>query len=736
MIEFPLRTRIDLNVGWEYTRGRVKRKWLSGDGSPAETVDLPHCWNTDDTYQFDRTSFRGHGAYRREIQVPDSGSGGAWHLCSHGFYGLGELWIDGRRAARFDGQYLGIEIPLPGTMTTGSHILAIRLDNRWRRNVLPGRRDPDFLLYGGLAGRVWLEQLPNPHLDRRGVGIAFDTASDGSERLGLDCRVQPASEVTTATRVGFAISDANGSVVAETGTAVLEDGTVSAGMTINAPLCWSPDDPNLYHIEGRLENADGAVDVVRQRFGITRAEFRPREGFFLDGERVDLHGANRHEAIPGLGNALTPELQRADARLLRDYGCNFVRLSHYPQHPHFLDACDELGILVYAEIATWKSVRSARGWRHAARRQMRELIIRDRHHPSVVLWGMGNESRSRKAYQELRRTARELDPGRPVTYAENHLYRARRQKTIGLADVWSVNYELDALDEARDASGLGLVVVSECCNHPTSIRGDEREELAQLAVIEREWEVMDERRYLAGHAVWSFTDYATEHRKRTRRQTGLFDAWRQPKMAADLVRARFAGEPFISMHCVETRLGAPASRFRTELPDPRGGGSPHRLHIFSNCDGVLLVQDDRKLASIEASPHTIIPVDLARGEIVAEGFSTSATVSRRLGPWSEPSAIRLRRSSSLPTAGEVAVVDLQIVDSSGSVVPNWNGNVRAVGTGGARVLAYTAGGDVSVTRGEGRIFVRATPEAEAPVVSVSAGDLPPATLALGAIEGG
>ncbi len=226
---------------------------------------------------------------------------------------------------------------------------------------------------------------------------------------------------------------------------------------------------------------------MRVRFGIIRSEFRPEEGFFLDGVRIDLHGCNRHESIPGLGNALPEELHRADASLLKDYGCNFVRLSHYPQHPAFLDACDELGIMVYAEIASWKSVSSSRAWRRAARRQMRDLILRDRHHPSVIVWGMGNESRSRKAFVEMREIARELDPVRPVTYAENHLYRARREKTTGIPDVWSVNYELEVLEEARDACRLQNVIASECCNFPRSRKGDDGAELTQVATLKYEW---------------------------------------------------------------------------------------------------------------------------------------------------------------------------------------------------------------------------------------------------------
>lgn len=733
MIEFPLRPCIDLNSGWEFTRGRVGRKWLAGRGSATESVDLPHCWNTDDTYQVELNSYSGLGAYRREFQVPDISDGGVWRLRSDGFYGIGEVWLDGRRLDRFDAQYLGLDIPLPPSINHGVHLLSIRLDNRWHRNVLPGRKDPDFLLYGGLVGGLRLEQHPLFGFEEQTVEIVCRPWPSDAEHIEFRSSVSNPHGAAEAATVRWTITSDEDRPIASTDP-IAAVGKVTPTAVIHEPHCWSPKHPRLYWAEGILENEDAVVDRIRLRFGVTRAEFRHGEGFFLDGERVDLHGANRHESIPGLGSALNPEIHRADVRLMKELGANFVRLSHYPQHRAFLDACDELGIMVYPEIATWKSVRSSRGWRRAARRQMRDLILRDRHHPSVVLWGMGNESRSRKAYLELRDIARDIDPERPVTYAENHIHRAKRERTIGIPDVWGVNYELDILDEARKAGALELVVLSECCNHPTSVRGVESEELTQLAVIEREWEIMADRPFLTGHAVWSLADYATEYRDRTRRQTGLFDAWRQPKMAAELFRARFAHRPFITLFCVETCIGAPASLYRTELPNPTSESPRHRLHVFSNCDGLRIIQRERILASIDRTPHAVIPINLSRGPVAVEGFSEGKTITQTIRPWGPPSAIRISRSTAYHLTGDIQALELSVVDEDGVTVPTWNGHVRASASGGARLLAYTAGSEVLISRGQGRVFVRASPEAMAPEVVAHADGFDSGSIILGASE--
>ncbi len=731
MIEFPLRPRVDLNSGWEFVRSKPGRSWLSGRGAAGETVHLPHCWNLHDTFQFGRKSYRGFGAYRRELRIPRIETGGTWYLCAGGFYGVGDVWLDGRRLHRVDGQYLGFDIPLPPTVDRGPHVIAVRLDNRFHRNVLPGKKYPDFLLYGGLAGGVWIEQRPWPGFDIRSTVIACSPNPDGSEKVEARTFVSSPHGASADAHIHWTITDQGGAPVAQT-EPIPAAGMTEATASVAEPRCWSPEHPDLYWAEGRLENDSGVIDAIRVRFGITRAEFRPREGFFLDGRRTELHGVNRHESIPGLGSALPLEIHRADAHLLKRYGCNIVRLSHYPQHPTFLDACDELGIMVYGELASWKSVRSSRGWRRAAKSQFRDLITRDRHHPSVILWGMGNESRSRKAYLELRDLAHELDPARPVTYAENHLYRARRHRTIGIPDVWSTNYELDVLDEARDSSRLEVVFLSECCNHPTSFKGDWTEEIEQVRVIEHEWEVMTGIEGLAGHTVWSFADYATEHRDRFRRQNGLFDAWRRPKMAAELFRARYSREPVVALFLVDSPFEGSPSRFRKDLVVPGERAGSKTLHLFSNCDRVRIDQGSSELASCSRALHYVIPVDITREGLTAVGRLGSGEVTRRLDPHAEAAGISLVISNEFPRAGNTHAVDITIVDADGVPVRNWNGHVRVRARGGARALAYTDRGEVLVTRGEGRFFVSNDPTNIEPAVTAEATALDVAELTLGA----
>jgi beta-galactosidase len=717
------RPPVDLDRDWTFQLfpGRLAA-WLGRGGAPARPVDVPHCWNEGETFRYGHSYTKGVGVYRREIRAPGLrhcgtvAGKGRWILEAEGFYGLADILLDGRiLARRLDASYLGFAVELGEAFETAGHgRLEIRTTNRCPPWVLPGtpRRDPDFVLYGGLAGHVRLRRRPALRLDGDAIRIRGCDVLGARPRVEMGFRVVNGSSRRCRCRVRWTVRDADGE-----GTVRAEDerdlGSLASGeardgeltLVIASPRLWSDREPHLYVAEGRLflegaaEDGDEA-DACRRSFGLRTAELRPDEGFFLNGERVELRGANRHQSMPGFGNALPDEQHREDAELLRATGLNFVRLAHYPQHPLFLDACDRLGLMTYPEIATWKSVRGGR-WLRSARRQMRALILRDRHRPSVILWGMGNESRHRRAYLELRQIASELDPDRPVIYAENHLYRARRQRTVGIPDVWGVNYELDVLGEGRASSRLRNVVVSECMNHPRAVRGSWGEERAQLDVLERDRAILRADPAVAGFAIWAFADYATEHAARYRRLPGLYDAWRQPKMAAALFRAWFVDQPVLEI------FGDWGER-------PPGEPDGERtVHVITNCRNVVLSLAGRTLAQWPEGPRHEVALEPAPGTVIeARGELGERVVVASL-PWHGAARrIRLVPEAATIDAGSRATVGfaVRIEDAEGHLVVAWNGLVRVELDGPARLRAFAPGGVVEVSRGTGRGFLTAAGE--------------------------
>ncbi|MEM9598511.1 MAG: glycoside hydrolase family 2 TIM barrel-domain containing protein, partial [Acidobacteriota bacterium] len=704
----PGRKEIPLNEGWTFTPGKAGKGWLACRGGRfvGETVSLPHCWNATDTFQFGRDYRKGHGSYRRAFRVPAEARGpeGRWVLQSDGFYGLAEIWLDGHRVARLDGQYLGFEVDLADRIRPDTeHRLGIRLTNACPKWVLPGySTEPDFVLYGGLVGELRLRRLPASHLVHGATRIECRDALGGFPRVRIDAALANRSNDPLGGALEWSIvRDDDGAEVARHRVEVGQlppggKGTESVELTLEQPDLWSPEHPHLYRAVSRWVAAGEEVDRGSWTFGVRDAEFRPDAGFFLNGERTELRGANRHESMPGFGSALPAVWHRRDAEILKGLGLNFVRLSHYPQHPRFLDACDRLGLMVFPEIATWKSVRGGR-WLSSAKRQMRGMILRDRNHPSVVLWGMGNESRDRRAYLELRGIARELDPSRPVTYAENHLYRARRKKTLGIPDVWGINYELDVLEAGRDASALRSVLISECMNHPASVRGDWGEEATQLATIQRDQALLENKPWVAGFAIWSFNDYATAHRKRYRRLPGLVDPWRLPKMSASLFAASYGEGPVLEL------FGDWGER-------PEGEGL-RTVHVISNGGGVTVEHGGEIVASLpEGCRHREIRLAPGSypGPLVARGRFGEQERTAEL-PWhGPPVGLELRPEADAVDDSGTLAVDVRVTDGDGHTVTSWNGDVVIRSVGPLRPRTYDGRGHIWISRGTGRGFVTAT----------------------------
>jgi len=711
---------IDLNNDWCFVRKKQDRQWLRGSASTGhETIDLPHCWNARDAFQDGVDYYRGFGAYRKQFMIPSGTqkvSGGTWLLESEGFYGTGDVWLNGTKVADVDGEYLGFSLEVSRLLRPGEeNVLAVRLTNKCRSHILPGIDSPDFLLYGGLSGRLRLVQRPPVHLVADSLRILCVNALDPQPVVAADIGVMNRSDGTADVRLRWLVVGPDGKQAAavESGEPLIVPPTgsltESVQFRISKPFLWDPEEPGLYSLVVEVIEDGAVVDRLRERFGLRHTEFTA-SGFMLNGRRTELRGMNRHESMPGFGRAMPERLHRMDAALLKDSGCNFVRLSHYPQHPAFLDACDELGIMVYAEIASWKSVRTGR-WLQLAMRQIERMICRDRNRPGIIIWGMGNEARSRRAYLALSGLCRQLDPSRPVTYAENHLNRARRNQTTGMVDVWACNYETAVLRECAAASRKGATVVSECCNLPTALRGDAAEEMKQVAMIERELRVISGEQFNAGYLIWCMNDYATLRKKRYRRYSGVFDAWRVPKPACDLLKALQLRTPFV--------------RLVADWREDRNGNEAREVHCFTNCERITLLRNGRELLSVDGEPHLKWSVDFDSGELLVKGSHRLGSAEDRVESWGSAHSIQLTVDPATADADrrETVQVDLEVLDEHRRRCRDWMGQVILDSTGPAILRGYRSDGHTVVAGGIGRSFLVGTGGDGKAVVRAASGTL-------------
>jgi len=648
-----------LNGAWQFVRGRMSRKWL-GEAPVAPNVTLPHCWNEHDGFQEGVDYYRGWGSYRRVFRVQRPADGAEdtqWFLESDGFYGTGEVLLNGRRLGVVDGQYLGFRLDVTSALRFDEpNVLGVRLTNRCGRNVLPGIRMPDFLLYGGLSGEIRLVREPALRLDGRELVVRCTGVSAGQACVTAVWSLQGAGNVQVGDVVEWRLIAPDGSEAGRSAArlAAGQDRGLAV-FRLEHPQLWGVQTPQRYRAEGRLMRGGGVLDALSQSFGIRSAEFRPGQGFFLNGERVELRGCNRHESMPGFGRALPRWQHEEDARLLKAMGLNFVRLSHYPQHPAFLEACDSLGILVYAELASWKSVRGG-GWLRRARRQLVAMIRRDRNHPSVILWGMGNEGRHAGAYRTLYGLCKVLDPTRPVTYAENHLYRARRCGTVGLPDVWGLNYEFDAMEEGIAASRLKCAVVSECSNYPHTRRGDSGAERIQLETVKGDLVVLGGRMAVAGFALWCFNDYATLRKKRYRRFSGIVDGWRTPKATARWLSETY-GDGCLARESLPDAAAGPAASVALEVASGSlaadGGGTVAVRVLVLDAEGRPSAWNGELTAVVTAGPGRVRSFDGHGTVWVADGIGRTFVSGSGAGGQGLAGVIRLDVSGGGLPAGSL-----------------------------------------------------------------------------------
>jgi beta-galactosidase len=678
------RDKVELRDGWRFLPERSSAARCRTSGEP---VALPHCWNSGDAFQPGVAYRRGWGTYTVSFDAPPTPGEGNWWLVTEGFYGWGKVWLNGRSLGAVDGEYLGIEVPLGGLRASGNE-LVLALCNRYRRDVLPGQKMPDFLLYGGLSGRAWLEFRPVAGF--RGFPVVRTDLDLDSGRGEL--RVQATCGEAAGERLVRAVVACAGVTVAEATRPVAGN---LANIKVDVPGChpWSCEDPFLYTLQLFLEDGDEVLDGCHMSVGFRHLEWRSSSGVWINGERVPLHGVNRHESMPGMGRALDPIMHARDAEQLACMGMNVVRLAHYPQHPSFLDRCDQLGILVFPEIASWKSVRGWGRWLRNARRQLNRMMARDGHRPGIILWGMGNESRSRRAYRLMSDDVEALDD-RPVTYAENHLYRARRYRTLGSADVWGINYEFEEIEGARRASRLDVALVSECANAPHARRGDLREELIQVKRV-LDAAARSDVPGVAGFVLWCFNDYATLRKGRYLRYSGMVDAWRQPKLSARVLAARYAAGTSL---VVELRVW-------------RG-----RLFavVVGNVGDVRLRIEGMAERTIAVDRWACVPLDGERVSVVAESLDGAVVASAR-GSMAAPEKVHVQMEPIGEADAGFWVAQAWVMDGTGTPCVGWNGELQVEVKHGSPYCYRD--GVVRVDGGQGLLYIKGTTVA-APSVSM------------------
>lgn len=436
----------NLNRTWKYQQGDYPgAKAMMYDDSKWDNVGIPHSFSMP--YFMSKDFYTGYGWYRKQLRLSKDDLEKTLYLDFDGVFQQAEVFVNGTKAGEHTGGYTGFRILVSPFVQEGNNIIAVRVNNIWRPDVAP--RAGEHTFSGGIYRNVRLVKVNSLHVDWYGT---FVTTPDLEKTEGKASAVQVETEVrneenkSATFRLETYVVDDNSRRVTST---IRTSGKVEAGATIKIrqqtaavrqPDLWSPEHPVLYKVISLLYKGREFVDRYETPFGFRWIKWTADKGFFLNGKHRYFKGANVHQDQAGWGDAVPDSASARDVQMMKDAGFDFIRGSHYPHSPAFVEACDKKGMLFWSEAVFWGiggfkpdgywnasaypvQEKDRAGFEQSALKQLREMIRIHRNHPSVIAWSMSNEpffsapevmDGVRGLLRKMVAESHRLDPSRPA----------------------------------------------------------------------------------------------------------------------------------------------------------------------------------------------------------------------------------------------------------------------------------------------------------------------------------
>ena len=580
---------LPMNRDWRYSRSAVPEARMKDfDDSGFERVVIPHSNTHLPWHSFDDKEYEFVSVYRRHFKVPPQARGRHVFVDFEGVMTASTVWLNGTRLGEYKGGYTPFSFELtPHLDFESDNVLTVEVDSSERVDIPPFGRQIDYLTFGGIYREVALRIVPATFIENifaRPKDVL--TAGPG---LDVDCFLQHLEPSREALLLEVTVRDGDRVLVTGTqriATAAAADDPVAHTVrfeNLERVMLWELKRPKLYSVHVRLLKGSLVVDGDSRTIGFREARFTDH-GFELNGTVLKLRGLDRHQTFPFVGQAMPGRAQRRDAQILRNnFKCNIVRTSHYPQSHHFLDACDELGLLVLEEIPGWQHI-GDEAWKDISVDNVRRMIRRDWNHPSIILWGVRiNESRDdHDFYTRTNALAHQLDPTRPTGGIRNF------EQSELLENVFTVN---DFGFPLR-APNHPLYLNTEFIGHtfPTkAIDNTERHTEHTLRHARVHNQLASNPQY-AGGIGWCAFDYNTHFDFGSGDRIcyhGVADIFREPKPAAGFYKSQCDPEEEIVLE--------PA--FRWARGDESIGFS--KGVVCSNCDHLKFYVDDKLIAEVD-----------------------------------------------------------------------------------------------------------------------------------------
>lgn len=674
------------------------------DDSQWENVTLPHDWGM--TLGFDRNQLKMKGYrtlsgrspensvgwYRKAFEM-EAVKGCRYTLEFEGIFRDAQVWMNGIYLGRGESGYVPLVFDVTECLNyekDAKNVISVRVD----------ATQSELWSYegAGIYRNVWLTRTSPVHVPQWGTFVTseVDVAKrEAKVRAEIEIANQSAADASVV--LVNTILDKAGNKVASTEETLAVKGLETAKLTTRMPMTdvqlWSLETPYIYTLQTDVKVAGEVVDSYQTRFGVRSICFDPNEGFLLNGKRVQMQGVCCHQDHAGVGVAVPDRLNAWRIQKLKEFGVNAYRSSHNPPTVSVLEACDSLGMLVMDEMRVMSS--SDEGLN-----QMSTIIRRDRNHPSVVIWSLGNEEpaiqgseKGRMLAERMKQVQHKLDSTRPCTIAMNGSWGTGFSLAV---DVQGSNYfRIGNLDEVhKNLPDLPCLLTEEASTLTTRgiYKTDKEKDFHQSYDNDRpgwgataqEWmRYVDARKYIGGAFVWTGFDYGGEALEffwpGIASNFGILDYCGFPKDAFWYYKSWWTEEPVLHV-----------------LPHWNGLGTDSvDVHVYTNMDEVELVLNGKSLGKKTVGKFDIPAwkVKYVPGQLVAKGKKGNKKYVEKVVTTDAPAALRLtcETGTGLQNDGnDIAVVTVEVTDKKGRRVPtagNYvdfevkNGRVLGVGNG-------------------------------------------------------
>ncbi len=633
------------------------------------------------------------GWYRRVFDIPASDASRRLSLEFDGVFRDAVVVLNGIYLGRNLSGYAPFRFDITDFARYGEkNILVVRVDAT--------EHEGWFYEGAGIYRHVWLTKTNALHVAQDGVYVT-SKLNGGSAQISIAAEVANESDSARSFRLTQAIFDSTGKQIAtaDSDAASLSPWatqTISQTLRVENPSLWSLENPHLYRVVTTIAGSSQIFDRCETPFGIRTIHFDPDKGFFLNGAHVEIKGTCNHQDHAGVGSALPDRLQYFRIARLKEMGANACRTSHNPPTPALLDACDRLGMLVMDETRMMSSGREGLS-------QLERMVRRDRNHPSIFLWSLGNEEplqgtpTGARICASMKRLVRRLDPSRPVTLAMNG--RWGQGASAGL-DVQGFNYFHEGSVDKFHAdfpaqSCIGSEEASALCtrgiysNDP--VRGyvsayDVNTPGHYASTAEQWWNFYSARPFLAGAFLWTGFDYRGEPSPYgwpcISSHFGVIDTSGFPKDTFFYYQAWWTSQPVLHVF--------------PHWNWPEKEGQRISVWVHGNCEEVELLLNGTSLGRkpMPRNSHLEWKVNYAPGTLLARGFTSGKLVSEsRQETTGAPATIKLTpdRQAINADGEDVALITVAVLDEKGRIVPIADNEITFELTGPGKVIGVGNG---------------------------------------------